>query len=638
MRTSRRWNRLAPLAALAALTLTLAALAVADNPKADPKADDTARWGEALRNPALYSSKTGLARVRHGKSVYGVFFIEFESDKDAADFNIDGVHKVRPAFKRFVDVLIPVDENGLVDADVARAFDRVKGIRAIDRGTLVVPPPPTLMKVVPITGRGSQEIVRGGVGDYDGKGVLIAVLDSGIDFRHPDFVEADGKTSRLLYFWDTLRPYEEGKGRAAPVTYPDKTSIGTIFSQKDLSDDLAGGKAVLGTFDEDGHGTACAGLAAGNGRQDKRYKGVAPGATLIGVRLGHSDPENEFLLAAVLEWLDGIAREKKMPLVVTCSFGGQHGDRDGSLVQERHISARFPETAAGRLLCIAAGNEGDAQIHARTRFDDKQKGLLSWDVATETVMTICVDGIRPDDLKVRLLPETAGKVARKRAHPLTGSTELLVRVARGRGAVELTVAGAVKAQLSADAYFPQYNKEPTRFLTGAENAWQVSSPATAPSAIAVGSYDFNDEFEYKGKTIPVPNLRTEKPLTLGDISDYSNAGSLRIQSHLDHKLVKPDLAAPGRYHTAPAPARGNDLILGPERYQLFWGTSAATPYAAGVCALLLQKKPTLTTSELREFLEKHATKDKQTGDLPNPQWGRGKLDLAAVKAMLDAVK
>ncbi len=69
-------------------------------------------------------------------------------------------------------------------------------------------------------------------------------------------------------------------------------------------------------------------------------------------------------------------------------------------------------------------------------------------------------------------------------------------------------------------------------------------------------------------------------------------------------------------------------------FQLFNGTSAATPHAAGVVALLLQRRPTLTTAEVRALLARHASRDASTGAVPNPGWGYGRLDPTAVAAML----
>ncbi len=73
-------------------------------------------------------------------------------------------------------------------------------------------------------------------------------------------------------------------------------------------------------------------------------------------------------------------------------------------------------------------------------------------------------------------------------------------------------------------------------------------------------------------------------------------------------------------------------------YVGFNGTSAAAPYATGIIALMMEKKATITIGEIKNLLKRYATADAYTGSVPNPKWGYGKLDLAAVKSILDAIQ
>jgi subtilisin family serine protease len=74
------------------------------------------------------------------------------------------------------------------------------------------------------------------------------------------------------------------------------------------------------------------------------------------------------------------------------------------------------------------------------------------------------------------------------------------------------------------------------------------------------------------------------------------------------------------------------------KYVAFNGTSASTPYVAGIVALMMQKKPNITVREIKDLLRRHASSDVETtGAVPNPLWGYGKLDIAAVKAILNDV-
>jgi subtilisin family serine protease len=137
-------------------------------------------------------------------------------------------------------------------------------------------------------------------------------------------------------------------------------------------------------------------------------------------------------------------------------------------------------------------------------------------------------------------------------------------------------------------------------------------------------------------------------MVLGSISDYSNAGYLRSQKAIVGRktIVKPDVVAPGQYFIVPAsatapsynPRTGGQILYTGGKYRLFNGTSAATPYMAGVAALLLEKQPDLKLAQVRDLLARHATQDTHTGKCPNHAWGYGKLDLAAVKNMISALK
>jgi subtilisin family serine protease len=138
----------------------------------------------------------------------------------------------------------------------------------------------------------------------------------------------------------------------------------------------------------------------------------------------------------------------------------------------------------------------------------------------------------------------------------------------------------------------------------------------------------------------------QKPIVIGQLSAYSNPGFSR------NGAVKPEIVAPGEYyytsfaklldHTGvhiynPKTNPGGNAPDTSGNYMLFNGTSAATPYVAGVVALMFQKKARLTLGEIRELLKTAASQDSFTATLPNPAWGYGKLDLNAVRKALGRI-
>lgn len=207
-----------------------------------------------------------------------------------------------------------------------------------------------------------------------GKGVLIGIIDSGIDFLHPDFIDSDGKT-RIRYIWDQTAGSEVSSGRV-PAGYSqgaeyDSTDINNAIEAGDRSDSL---QIVPVTDRGSGHGTAVAGIAAGNGRGsvNMRYKGVAPESELIIVKLGNAG-EGFARTTEVMEGIDYVIRkslELNMPVAVNLSFGTNDGPHDGNSLFEDYISEI---NGIGRnVIVIASGNEGDARHHAFVDFSDPE--------------------------------------------------------------------------------------------------------------------------------------------------------------------------------------------------------------------------------------------------------------------------
>ena len=164
----------------------------------------------------------------------------------------------------------------------------------------------------------------------------------------------------------------------------------------------------------------------------------------------------------------------------------------------------------------------------------------------------------------------------------------------------------------------------------------VGSPGNAKNAITVGSFDFRSVWENtQGEMTPFN-------LVVGGASSYSSAGFRR------DGVVKPDIVAPGRYTISSlssdakpttggcknSMATGNGVYFTKDGNHIAWeGTSASSPFAAGVIALILQKNPTLDSEQIRQILKKSAKSGGTIGAVPNPIWGWGMIDPeAAIKA------
>ena len=293
----------------------------------------------------------------------------------------------------------------------------------------------------------------------------------------------------------------------------------------------------------------------------------------------------------------------------------------------------FLSIKKGRAICIAAGNEGQKLIHAEVNFEgEKTKGELEWEAARGGKLFLYYNTPSREDLRFDSGKDT--KVVQRIStyvHPLTGLAQSVVLVNSGG---KLTLSSTGKP-VKADAYI---NPSDGKFLGGcARRGTQIATPGTTPHALTVGSYDWNSDFN--GKPWPVENRALRiVPMTIGALSAYSNSGPLRRGK--EHE-PKPEIVAPGQYFTATLAQNANVpnyVRHASGKYRLFNGTSAATPYCAGVVALLMQEKPAITLGEIKHLFKAHATQDRYTGKLPSPEWGYGKLDKGAVVKMIKALR
>ncbi len=225
-----------------------------------------------------------------------------------------------------------------------------------------------------------------------GAGVIIAVIDTGIDIFHDSF-KTSPTTTRILELWD--QSSNLAGGTAGPG------GLGKVYSRQQINDGLAAGPPFH-SVDTNGHGTHVAGIAAGNGRQDDRcsgpgkYVGVAPEADLVIVKAISLPEGSSANVDDALSWCaQAGSRHGNKPVVINCSFGSSAGSHDGTGWRDRQVDSilRPGGTAPpGLAIVCAAGNDGANEIH--------ENGTIAANSSVTVPFTIPEGSRKEDDLEI----------------------------------------------------------------------------------------------------------------------------------------------------------------------------------------------------------------------------------------------
>ena len=496
-----------------------------------------------------------------------------------------------------------------------------------------------------------------------GRGVLVAVIDSGIAWRNRDFRNADG-TTRILYLWDqTLqagqvweRISEEEllpEDRRETYAPPPGFVTGVEFSRAQINEALAASSESDGTLlvpsvDTSGHGTAVAGIAAGNGAgSDGVYAGVAPESELLIVKLGTPGPNAFPRTTELMRALTYVVRkslELQRPLAVNLSFGNTYGAHNGTSLLERFIDN---VSEIGRnVICVGSGNEGASGGHT-----GGSVGVVSGSAASENSMQTVVEmvvGNYEMGLNVQLWKDYVDRYRVRLISP-TGEEFMVDTDRPGK-----------QTYLLEQTRILLYNGEPAPYLTSQEiyfdflpngNRSYINSGiwtfVLEPIKTVTGNYTFYlpSETVRSGQTRfvrPTPNVTLTIPSTASKVitvgayrtgleayADFSGRGYLyqdRLGGRIEGSFIKPDLVAPGVG------------VLAPTRegtYGVVTGTSFATPFVTGASALLMQwgivdgNDPYLYGEKVKAYLRKGATPIRGENEYPNERVGYGALCLAS---------
>ena len=456
-----------------------------------------------------------------------------------------------------------------------------------------------------------------------GKGTLIGIVDSGIDYENAEFRNEDG-TTRIVSLWDQSVNGRPPAGYLAGTEYTrDQIDAALATEDKEVR------RQMVKTSDVSGHGTAVAGIAAGNGRgsEGRRFRGAAPEAELIIVKMGAPREGGFPRTTELMRGVDYIVRkavEFRRPVAINISFGNTYGSHDGTSLVERFLNDIADMWK--NVICIGSGNEGASAGHVsgkvRRQISEtvelavqQREPALSIQIWKSYVDEMGVSVISPSGRQAGpfyeflgaqryILGDTELLIYYGEPKPYSVKQEIYLSLLPGKQYIE---SGVWKIVLTpgriVDGEYQMWLPTQTSLNMGTaflqpNSMSTLTIPSTASLAVTVAAYDART-FSY---------------------ADFSGRGPAGMYE--GENVLKPDIAAPGVRVTAPVPGGG---------YQSFSGTSFAAPFVTGSAALLMEwgivrgNDPYLYGEKVKAYLRKGAKQLAGYERWPNALLGYGAL-------------
>lgn len=450
-----------------------------------------------------------------------------------------------------------------------------------------------------------------------GQGVLLAVIDSGITYDHPDFIDDNGET-RIRYLWDQT---VEGESTNDPLT----NGWGRVFTREQINEALKAAtpeerQRLVPSKDMLGHGTALAGVAAGNGRgsTNRQNRGMAPECELLIVKVGTVGAKDISLMAGI-DFCIERAETLGMPLTILLGVGTNITAHDGTAVLERYIAERYNSWICN--FVVGTGNEGNRGTHTNGVLQEGQTQAVELFLEGNTVSyACCIWKSFIDQLTLTIEAPNGEKtdalsiLTPNRAYVFQ-NTAVLINFSQpvtNRDNQEILILFQGQGGENIDQGVWRFKIEGTSILQGGYQMWAsimpertdrsgflsatlmrtLTSPATTSSITSVGAYN--------GKTF--------------QLAPFSGKG------FTTDERVKPDLVASGVDVLVPT----NNLEV---LYTRLSGTSLSAAFVAGAYVLMmaygiLQLGNINAYGDiLRIYLLTGAKRPSAQAPFPNASWG-----------------
>lgn len=543
---------------------------------------------------------------------YADFIIDYTSitEEDIARYDIC----YNPMFSNFAVAYAPISTlpNNLIQTFSYRAIPPCYGLLNIDSlresGVLSVRNIPAL--------------------NLTGDGVLIGIVDTGIDYTHEAFKNADG-TSRIVSIWDQTIESEN-----PPL---EDYYYGTEYTKEQINAALSSPDplSIVPSMDEDGHGTFIAGIAAGNPSLSNNFSGVAPNAEFVIVKLKPAKRfnrdffkipdnsicylENDIILG--IKYLHSMARQVMKPISICIGLGTSQGSHDSRDFLSIYLNSIAVQPGIG--ISIAAGNEGNTGHHysgtidtitgyntLELRVGDNNTGF-SMELWGRSPNFFSIDILSPSG---EYIPPIPARIGENRVINFIFENTIiyldyeLIEIQSGDQLILL------------------------RFQNPSEGIWRFrvysSSDLTRTFNIWLPIRNFLDGDTYF--TVPEPDYTLTSPGNANFpfvVTAYNSTNrSLYLSASRGYtrtNVINPSFAAPGVNMIGPNLNNG---------YIEKSGTSIAAAFTSGVLAMLLEwslkqtNRPVISTIEMYSILLLGADRDTNI-IYPNREWGYGTLNV-----------
>ena len=458
-----------------------------------------------------------------------------------------------------------------------------------------------------------------------GKDIIIVIIDSGINYLHPDFIKSDN-TTKIISIWDqesTLKPPPEGY------------LFGSEFTREEINEYIKRNDSSL-SVDNIGTGTIAAGIAAGLGRGNSNYDGVAIDSELVVIKLksykdtfakGKVNYEESDFLAGIKYALEVADRENKR-MVINLTVGA----RSTSGIEVSMLDSFEDLGGSGRIVVCGAGNEGNTDIHysGNIQMTDKSQDIII-QVGEQLNLDINLSPIGPDKIGAAIISPGGemGYVINYTPEPFVyrgrfslEDTSYEMRyiypwIKSGNEMLDITLKN-IKPGIWTLRIFPEF------IINGNYNVYLPNKNLISPQT------RFTDSSS--DATITLFGV-IKKVITVGAYNDRTD--SLWIGSSkgtVVKRQIKPDIVAPGVD------------IIGPyqnDAYNTATGTGVSSSVVAGIVAIMMsyiisqeeESRNLLFSEPLKTFLMLGATR-KEIYTYPNMAQGYGILNLRNILAAI----